>query len=94
MRLGPACSAFSYADDFEEKPSVGYETLLYHCMTGNATLFARDDMIEASWAAVQPVLDAWASSKEAPAAYDPGSDGPPAAGEMLKCDGRLWLSLR
>jgi glucose-6-phosphate 1-dehydrogenase len=94
MRLGPACSAFAYGDDFEEKPSVGYETLLYHCMTGNASLFARDDMIEASWAAVQPVLDAWTSSTEIPVGYDPGSDGPPAADDMLKRDGRRWLSLR
>jgi len=38
---------------------VGYETLLYDCMMGDAILFQRADAIEASWAAVQPVLDAW-----------------------------------
>ena len=31
---------------------MSYETLLYHCMVGNTLLVQRDDMIEASWAAV------------------------------------------
>jgi glucose-6-phosphate 1-dehydrogenase len=93
MRLGPARSAFAYDAYFDEKPSVGYETLLYHCMTGNPSLFQRDDMIEASWAAVQPVLDDWSSSKDAPAAYVPGSDGPAPADELPARDGRRWLPL-
>jgi len=93
MQLGPASSAFRYDQDFDEKPTVGYETLLYQCMLGNPALFQRDDMIEASWAAVQPVLDDWASSKDAPQPYAPNSDGPAAADEMLARDGRRWLPL-
>jgi glucose-6-phosphate 1-dehydrogenase len=93
MQLGPASSAFRYDEYFEEKPTVGYETLLYQCMLGDAALFQRDDMIEASWAAVQPVLDDWASSKDAPQPYAPNSDGPAAADEMLARDGRRWLPL-
>jgi len=93
MRLGPARSAFAYDEYFDEKPSVGYETLLYHCMIGNPLLFQRDDVIAASWAAVQPVLDDWSSSKGAPAAYAPGSDGPSQAADMLARDGRRWLPL-
>jgi len=49
MRLGPAAECLPYDEYFEEQPSVGYETLLYHCMVGNTLLFQRDDMIEASW---------------------------------------------
>jgi glucose-6-phosphate 1-dehydrogenase len=93
MQLGRARSTFSYGDCFDEKPSVGYETLLYHCMLGNTLLFQRADMVEASWAAVQPVLDAWKSSTEAPPSYAPGSDGPAAADELLARDGRRWLPL-
>jgi glucose-6-phosphate 1-dehydrogenase len=93
MHLGPASSAFRYDQYFDEKPTVGYETLLYQCMLGNAALFQRDDMIEASWAAVQPVLEDWASSKDAPQPYAPNSDGPAAADEMLARDGRSWLPL-
>ncbi len=93
MRLGRARSVFEYERCFDEKPTVGYETLLYHCMIGNTLLFQRDDMIEASWAAVQPVLDAWGTSKEAPQIYPPGSEGPAAADELLAGDGRRWLPL-
>jgi glucose-6-phosphate 1-dehydrogenase len=94
MQLGPARSVFAYDECFDEKPTVGYETLLYDCMIGDALLFQRDDMIEASWAAVQPVLDDWGSSKEAPPSYPPGGDGPAEADELLAHDGRRWLPLR
>ena len=48
-----------YADYFQAEPNTGYETLIYDCMTGDATLFQRADNIESGWAAVQPILDAW-----------------------------------
>ena len=73
MRLGRATMAFRYGDIFPERPYVGYETLLYDCMVGDATLFQRADNIEAGWAAVQPLLDAWRSgepSSTLPAAQD------------------------
>ncbi|MFH0340681.1 MAG: hypothetical protein ACHBNF_00835 [Chromatiales bacterium] len=33
-----------------------YERLLGDAMAGNATLFARENAVEAAWAAVQPIL--------------------------------------
>ncbi len=93
MQVGPVRSVFAYDKSFEEKPSVGYETLLYHCMTDNRLLFQRDDMIDASWAPLQPIIDDWSSSTDAPAGYAPGSDGPAAAEAMPACDGRHWLPL-
>jgi glucose-6-phosphate 1-dehydrogenase len=93
MQLGPASSTFAYDQYFDEKPTVGYETLLYQCMLGNAALFQRDDMIDASWAAVQPVLDDWATSKDAPQPYAPNSAGPASADDLPARDGRRWLAL-
>ncbi|HEY5349420.1 MAG TPA: hypothetical protein VIJ64_06800, partial [Candidatus Lustribacter sp.] len=84
---------FAYKDFFEEPPAVGYETLLYHVMTGNTLLFQREDMIDASWRAVQPVLDAWGSSHDELPPYRPGGDGPDAAAALLEQDGRRWLPL-
>jgi glucose-6-phosphate 1-dehydrogenase len=52
-----------------------YERLLGDAMDGDATLFAREDLVEASWAVVQPILGAPARVHE----YEPGSWGPPAA---------------
>ena len=93
LRTGDVRTSFAYKDFFEEPPAVGYETLLYHAMTGNTLLFQREDMVDASWAAVQPVLDAWGSSHDELLAYRPGSDGPDAAAALLEQDGRRWLPL-
>ena len=65
---------FAYRDYFEPLASVGYETLIYDCLIGDATLFQRADTVEAAWRAVQGLLDAWA---RAPATIFPTM--PPAA---------------
>jgi glucose-6-phosphate 1-dehydrogenase len=91
MRLGRATMRFSYGDVFAERPNVGYETLLYDCMVGDATLFQRADSIEAGWAAVQPLLDAWRTGE--PEAYASNSDGPAGADALLARDGRSWRPL-
>ena len=57
---------FNYKDYFKAAPSTGYETLIYDCMIGDATLFQRADNIEAGWRVVQPVLDAWANGQRDP----------------------------
>ncbi len=75
-------------------PNTGYETLIYDCMIGDATLFQRADNVEAGWRVVQPIVDAWASNplKDFPN-YVAGSDGPAAANELLARGGRAWRSL-
>ncbi len=85
---------FRYKDYFKAEPSTGYETLIYDCMIGDNILFQRADSVEAGWQAVQPFLDAW---KKAGAkgleSYQAGSQGPAAAEELLKRDGRSWRKL-
>jgi glucose-6-phosphate 1-dehydrogenase len=92
MKLATVDTSFRYKDFFEEKPSVGYETLLYDCMMGDATLFQRADNIEAAWAVVQPALDTWSKGGD-PEMYAAGSPGPEAADQLLARDGRHWLPL-
>ncbi len=91
MQLSRVTSSMRYKDFFEERPNVGYETLLYDVMTGDTTLFQRADAIEASWAAVQPLLDAWGQGEPEP--YAAGSNGPAGADKLLAQDGRTWLRL-
>jgi len=85
---------FRYKDYFRAEPSTGYETLIYDCMIGDNILFQRADSVEAGWRAVQPFIDAW---KKAGAKglkiYDPGSEGPEEADELLARDGRSWRKL-
>src|SRR5882672_6954928 len=85
---------FAYRDYFAPLASVGYETLIYDCLIGDATLFQRADTVEAAWCAVQGLLDAWA---RAPADdfpnYAAGSVGPAAADRLLARDGHAWLPI-
>jgi glucose-6-phosphate 1-dehydrogenase len=91
VRMGAVEMKFHYEDYFKVAPSTGYETLIYDCMIGDATLFQRADNIEAGWRVVQPVLDAWAQDPAiALATYPAGGAGPTEAGELLARDGRRW----
>jgi glucose-6-phosphate 1-dehydrogenase len=54
---------FDYEEQFRAEHRTGYETLLYDAMIGDASLFKRADMIEAGWAVIQPILDAWAAGR-------------------------------
>jgi glucose-6-phosphate 1-dehydrogenase len=99
-RPGPTVSLstvsmdFAYRTYFKIACNTGYETLLYDCMIGDATLFQRADNIEAGWRAVQPILDVWAnnSPRNFPN-YVAGSNGPAASDELLARDGRAWRPL-
>jgi glucose-6-phosphate 1-dehydrogenase len=82
-----------YGDFFAEKPNVGYETLIYDCMIGDATLFQRADNIEAGWMAVEPLLAAFARGEGTPELYSAGSEGPAGAEALLASGGHRWSSL-
>ncbi|HEY1707152.1 MAG TPA: glucose-6-phosphate dehydrogenase [Rhizomicrobium sp.] len=86
---------FRYSDWFKQASAVGYETLIYDCLTGDATLFQRADQVEAAWAVVQPLLDAWANREPSGFPnYSAGSAGPEAANALIARDRRSWRPVR
>jgi len=91
MDLDSVAMDFRYKDWFHEAPAVGYETLLYDCMQGDATLFQRADQVESSWRVVDPLIKAWNTApKEEFPNYTAGTPGPGAADALLAKDGRAW----
>ncbi len=69
-----------------EQPAQGadgrmgdYERLLGDAIAGDATLFARQDVVEAAWAIVDPVIHGPSPMYE----YEPGSWGPPQADRLV-----------
>jgi glucose-6-phosphate 1-dehydrogenase len=62
-----------------------YERLLGDAMTGDATLFTREDAVETAWAIVDPILGGAAPVH----AYEPGSWGPTEA-DRLAADVGGW----
>jgi len=93
VKLSTVAMDFCYKTHFKMASNTGYETLLYDCMIGDATLFQRADNIEAGWRAVQPILDAWAEPPRGFPNYASGTAGPAAADELLARDGRAWRPL-
>lgn len=57
-----------------------YERLLGDAMLGDSTLFARQDVVEAAWAIVDPVIHGPSPLHE----YEPGTWGPPEADLLVE----------
>ena len=90
MRLAPAAMDFSYRAAFGGSERSAYATLLNDCMRGDATLFDRADGVEAAWAVLDPILEAWRERNRSIAVYPSGSWGPHEADDLLERDGRHW----
>ncbi|HEY3319495.1 MAG TPA: glucose-6-phosphate dehydrogenase [Planctomycetota bacterium] len=61
MRLQTVSMDFDYARAFKRQTPEAYERLLLDAMSGDATLFTRDDEVIAQWEFISPILDAWAA---------------------------------
>ena len=90
MRLRPVSMDFNYGSSFGERSPSAYETLLMDVMIGDATLYTRQDMVEASWQAVTPILDSWTERVFDFPNYDPGTWGPAESDAMLARNGHKW----
>jgi glucose-6-phosphate 1-dehydrogenase len=75
-----------------ESPEA-YERLILDAMRGDATLFTRNDEIEALWGIIDPILTAWHedTSSEIPT-YEAGTAGPAEADRLLD-PGHKWRRL-
>jgi glucose-6-phosphate 1-dehydrogenase len=93
LRVRDVNMDFRYGSSFGVKSPDAYERLLLDCMLGDATLFARRDMVERGWEIVQPILEAWKQPDQTFPNYEAGSDGPAAAIELMKRDRRRWRRL-
>jgi glucose-6-phosphate 1-dehydrogenase len=69
-----------------------YERLLVDVLKGDASLFARNDGIEAAWRLIDPIISGWASSAQAPSLqiYPKNSWGPDSANKLLAKSGHSW----
>jgi glucose-6-phosphate 1-dehydrogenase len=90
MKLRPVTMDFNYGTSFGTRTPTAYETLLLDALEGDATLYTRQDMVEASWAVVQPVLDVWGQTKFDLPNYAAGTWGPAASDDMLAARGHVW----
>jgi glucose-6-phosphate 1-dehydrogenase len=91
MEIRPVRMHFDYDSEFGAYTPEAYERLLLEAIAGDATLFIRRDEVEAAWAIIDPIREAW--MKEPMTAkdfYPAGSWGPEAADELLGQRAHKW----
>ena len=69
-----------------------YERLLGDAIHGDATLFTRDDEVEAQWRIIDPILEGWSQSDDSVPQYEAGTDGP-AEADALMAEGHRWRAI-
>ncbi|MEJ7749852.1 MAG: glucose-6-phosphate dehydrogenase [Thermoleophilaceae bacterium] len=92
MRIRPVNMEFLYGTAFMSESPEAYERLIMDAMRGDATLFTRDDEVEAQWRIIDPVLASWAEDKGDVAQYESGTQGPDEADALLAA-GHKWRAI-
>jgi glucose-6-phosphate 1-dehydrogenase len=93
MTMHPAEMNFRFRETFHETPiPESYERLLLDALTGDASLFARNDEILLAWKLVDAIRRGWQGDSAPPLQlYEQGSWGPADADRLLGRDGRWWV---
>jgi glucose-6-phosphate 1-dehydrogenase len=90
MSIRPVNMEFLYGTAFLSQSPEAYERLITDAMRGDATLFTRNDEVEAQWRICDPIVKAWANDVRPPtppvAIYEAGSQGPKEAERLLRED--------
>ena len=92
MRIRPVNMEFLYGEAFTESSPEAYERLILDAMRGDATLFTRNDEVDAQWSIIDPILKTWAAGTPPLTEYEAGTPGPAAADELIG-EGRRWRPL-
>jgi glucose-6-phosphate 1-dehydrogenase len=93
MRIRPVNMEFLYGSAFMSQSPEAYERLILDAMRGDATLFTRNDEVDAQWTIIDPILEAWRGTDDRPVAtYEAGTAGPAEADQLIG-PGREWRKL-
>jgi glucose-6-phosphate 1-dehydrogenase len=92
MRIRPVNMEFLYGTTFLSQSPEAYERLIMDAMRGDATLFTRNDEVEAQWDICDPIVKAWAATPGPVPQYAAGSQGPKEAEDIL-VDNDRWRAI-
>jgi glucose-6-phosphate 1-dehydrogenase len=94
MRIRPSELNCNFKGSFQGEMPDSYERLLLDALLGDASLFARNDEVEAAWRIIDPVQKAWDSGlMQEIEFYETGSTGPVQAGRWMESFGQSWFDL-
>jgi len=82
---------FHYTDLADIKIPSAYERLLYDVMSGDQTLFSRDDEVETAWKFIEPIQRAWKNNPSIKVyGYPAGTWGPEPSNSLIEGEGLTW----
>ncbi len=93
MRIRPVNMEFPYGTSFMSQSPEAYERLIMDAMRGDATLFTRDDEVEAQWRICDPIVRAWEATPGPLPTYAAGSQGPEEAANALLDGDDRWRAI-
>ncbi|MGH2864383.1 MAG: glucose-6-phosphate dehydrogenase [Solirubrobacteraceae bacterium] len=100
MSIRPVSMEFLYGTAFLSQSPEAYERLITDAMRGDATLFTRNDEVEAQWRICDPIVKAWEPAQRplpdqdtgGVPQYAAGSQGPKEADSLL-LHGHRWRAI-
>ena len=84
MRIRPVNMEFLYGTSFMSQSPEAYERLILDAMRGDATLFTRNDEVEAQWEICDPIVAKWEATPGPLPTYEAGTQGPDEADALLE----------
>jgi len=82
---------FHYSELSDIHLPTAYERLLNDAMTGDSTLFARADAVEAAWRFVAPIQEVWMNDPaQTIYGYPAGTWGPENADDLIEDKEMTW----
>jgi glucose-6-phosphate 1-dehydrogenase len=94
MKIRSAELNFNFKGSFQGEMPDSYERLLLDALQGDASLFARNDEVEAAWHIIDPIQKAWDSGRmQEIEFYETGSTGPIQAGRWMENFNQSWFDL-
>jgi glucose-6-phosphate 1-dehydrogenase len=92
MRIRPVNMEFLYGTSFMSQSPEAYERLILDAMRGDATLFTRNDEVEAQWEICNPIVSKWEATPGPLPQYEAGTQGPAEADRLLEGDAH-WRAI-
>jgi len=93
MQLSPVVLNLNLADAYKDYFSDAYKRLMLDAAANNPSLFIHRAEVDAAWAWIDPIIEAWQRPENKPHGYMAGTWGPVASAQLVGADGRSWFNI-
>lgn len=91
--LSPVVLNLNLADAYKDYFSDAYKRLMLDAAANNPSLFIHRAEVDAAWAWIDPIIEAWQRPENKPHGYMAGTWGPIASAQLVGSDGRSWFNI-